>query len=43
MRMETVKSADGTVLAYDRVGDGPALVVSVGALCDRPRSFRRTS
>jgi pimeloyl-ACP methyl ester carboxylesterase len=33
--METVKSADGTVIAYDRTGDGPALVVSVGAFCTR--------
>jgi len=33
--METVKSADGTVIAYDRVGAGPALIVSVGAFCTR--------
>jgi pimeloyl-ACP methyl ester carboxylesterase len=33
--METVKSADGTVIAYDRAGDGPALVVSAGAFCTR--------
>ncbi len=33
--METVKSADGTVIAYDRGGDGPALIVSVGAFCTR--------
>jgi len=33
--METVKSADGTVLAYDRTGDGPSLIVSVGAFCTR--------
>jgi|SRR5712691_581647 len=33
--METVKSADGTVIAYDRAGQGPALVVSVGAFCTR--------
>jgi pimeloyl-ACP methyl ester carboxylesterase len=33
--METTKSADGTVIAYDRTGDGPPLVVVVGALCDR--------
>lgn len=36
--METVTSADGTVIAYDRVGDGPVLIVSVGALCTR-RTF----
>ncbi len=44
--MKTVKSADGTVIAYDRTGDGPALVVSVGAFCTRqtfvaPADLRR--
>ena len=33
--METVKSADGTVIAYDAVGVGPVLIVSVGAFCTR--------
>src|SRR6266478_5448659 len=33
--VETVTSADGTVIAYDRVGDGPVLIVSVGAFCTR--------
>jgi len=33
--METTKSADGTVIAYDRSGDGPPLIVVLGALCDR--------
>src|SRR5215470_466164 len=33
--METVKSADGTVIAYDRAGAGPPLIVSVGAFCTR--------
>ena len=33
--METVKSADGTVIAFDRVGFGPPLVVTLGAFCDR--------
>jgi len=33
--METVKSADGTVMAYEYAGDGPALIVSVGAFCTR--------
>ena len=33
--METARSADGTVIAYDRTGDGPALIVSVGAFCTR--------
>ena len=36
--METTRSADGTVIAYDRTGDGPPLIVAVGAFCDR-RSF----
>lgn len=34
-QMETVKSADGTMIAYECVGNGPALVVSVGAFCTR--------
>jgi pimeloyl-ACP methyl ester carboxylesterase len=33
--METVTSADGTVIAFDRSGEGPALVVTLGAFCDR--------
>jgi pimeloyl-ACP methyl ester carboxylesterase len=33
--LETTKSADGTVIAYDRAGDGPPLVIVVGAFCDR--------
>ncbi len=33
--VETVTSADGTVIAYDRAGDGPVLIVSVGAFCTR--------
>ena len=33
--METVKSADGTAIAYDSAGDGPALIVTVGAFCTR--------
>jgi pimeloyl-ACP methyl ester carboxylesterase len=36
--METTTSADGTVIAYERAGDGPSLVVTVGAFCDR-RTF----
>jgi pimeloyl-ACP methyl ester carboxylesterase len=36
--METTKSADGTIIAYDRAGEGPPLIVAVGAFCDR-RSF----
>lgn len=33
--METVTSADGTIIAYDRTGEGPVLIVSVGAFCTR--------
>jgi pimeloyl-ACP methyl ester carboxylesterase len=33
--METTKSADGTVIAYDRAGRGPALIIALGAFCDR--------
>jgi pimeloyl-ACP methyl ester carboxylesterase len=33
--METTKSADGTVIAYDQAGDGPVLIISVGAFCTR--------
>jgi pimeloyl-ACP methyl ester carboxylesterase len=33
--MQTVVSADGTIIAYDRSGDGPVLIVSVGAFCTR--------
>ena len=33
--MDTTTSADGTAIAYDRAGDGPALVVAMGAFCDR--------
>jgi len=36
--MKTTESADGTVIAYDRTGDGPPLIVSVGAFCTR-RTF----
>ena len=33
--MDTVTSADGTIIAYDHVGEGPPLIVSVGAFCTR--------
>jgi hypothetical protein len=33
--METVLSADGTTIAFDRTGDGPPLVLVSGALGDR--------
>jgi pimeloyl-ACP methyl ester carboxylesterase len=37
--METAKSADGTVIAFDQAGDGPVLIVSVGAFCTRRTFF----
>jgi pimeloyl-ACP methyl ester carboxylesterase len=39
--METVTSADGTTIAYERSGDGPPLVIVTGAFCDRatPRTL----
>jgi pimeloyl-ACP methyl ester carboxylesterase len=33
--METVTSADGTTIAYDRLGSGHPLILVGGALCDR--------
>jgi alpha-beta hydrolase superfamily lysophospholipase len=33
--MDTARSADGTTIAYDHVGQGPALVLVTGAFCDR--------
>ncbi|HWF20980.1 MAG TPA: alpha/beta hydrolase [Acidimicrobiales bacterium] len=36
--METTRSADGTSIAFDREGEGPALVLVVGAFCDRATS-----
>lgn len=33
--MPTVTSADGTPIAYDRVGDGPPVILVDGALCYR--------
>lgn len=36
--METTRSADGTSIAFDREGDGPALVLVVGAFSDRATS-----
>jgi pimeloyl-ACP methyl ester carboxylesterase len=33
--MEQVRSTDGTSIAFDRSGSGPALVIVVGAFCDR--------
>lgn len=36
--MDTVRSADGTSIAFDRTGEGPALVLVNGALSDRQAS-----
>lgn len=33
--METTTSADGTLLAFDRLGDGPPVIVIAGASCTR--------
>ncbi|MDX6252250.1 MAG: hypothetical protein QOF10_5610 [Kribbellaceae bacterium] len=33
--MKTVTSKDGTTIAYDQAGDGPAVVLVDGALCSR--------
>jgi pimeloyl-ACP methyl ester carboxylesterase len=33
--MNTIRSADGTTIALDHVGDGPPLALVVGAFCDR--------
>ncbi|MCU1405630.1 MAG: hypothetical protein JWQ43_1933 [Glaciihabitans sp.] len=32
--METPRSTDGTPIAYERAGEGPALVLAVGAIAD---------
>ena len=33
--MEKIKSKDGTTIAFDRLGDGPPVIVVGGATCDR--------
>jgi pimeloyl-ACP methyl ester carboxylesterase len=33
--MEKVTSRDGTTIAFDRLGDGPPVIVVCGAMCDR--------
>ncbi len=33
--MEKVRSKDGATIAFDRLGDGPAVIVVGGATCDR--------
>src|SRR5437879_7527130 len=34
-RVNTLKSKDGTMIAFDEQGDGPALILVDGALCTR--------
>jgi len=34
-RVNTLKSNDGTTIAFDEQGDGPALILVDGALCTR--------
>jgi pimeloyl-ACP methyl ester carboxylesterase len=36
--VEKVVSRDATVIAYDRLGDGPPVVIVAGAMCDRSTS-----
>ena len=33
--MSQVRSKDGTTIAYERTGSGPALILVDGALCSR--------
>ena len=33
--MDKVTSSDGTAIAFDRLGDGPPVIVVGGQLCDR--------
>jgi hypothetical protein len=33
--MDKVTSRDGTQIAFDRLGDGPPVIVVGGAMCDR--------
>src|ERR1700755_1481848 len=33
--MSTLTSADGTMIAYERAGDGPPVILVDGALCHR--------
>jgi pimeloyl-ACP methyl ester carboxylesterase len=39
--MPTVRSADGTTIAYERTGDGPPVVLVDGALCHRAFNGQR--
>jgi hypothetical protein len=33
--MEKVTSRDGTAIAFDRLGEGPPVILVCGAMCDR--------
>src|ERR671913_1057917 len=33
--LDKVTSSDGTPIAFDRLGDGPPVIVVCGAMCDR--------
>lgn len=33
--MQRVTSQDGTIIAYDQTGQGPVIILVVGALCSR--------
>jgi len=33
--MEKVTSRDGTTIAFDRLGEGPPVILVCGAMCDR--------
>jgi pimeloyl-ACP methyl ester carboxylesterase len=37
--METVASADGTMIAFDQLGDGPPIIMIVGAFNDRSKTM----
>jgi pimeloyl-ACP methyl ester carboxylesterase len=39
--MNTVRSSDGTTIAYERSGDGPPLILVDGALCSRAMGASR--
>lgn len=41
--MQTVRSTDGTTIAFDRSGHGPSLILVLGAFCDRSSSTSRAA
>lgn len=42
MNIETIVSTDGTTIAFERTGEGPAVVLVGGAFCDRTASVSGT-